>query len=170
MDGMPFMWVFLRFADEWPLEFMVSTWWCPSAEGIKCPTVSLEYIPATNHQVWWWLHKIVCMFIWLEPTGLFSVGIHQAESVCNPSTNTERTSKSYYRCLCQCVTCHAIQCAVRSAGPYPDIYFCIKTLFWKWQINEPHLRQVQFCSTWSNKHTFCDYSFASFFVQDVFLQ
>ncbi|GBN55944.1 hypothetical protein AVEN_165917-1 [Araneus ventricosus] len=57
-----------------------------------------------------------------EPIGLFSMGIHQIASVCNPSTNIAGTSKPC--CLCQLVTCHVVQCEAGSAVPCPDVYCC----------------------------------------------
>ncbi|GBL76400.1 hypothetical protein AVEN_53176-1 [Araneus ventricosus] len=60
----------------------------------------------------------------LNPLDFFSVGIHQAASVCNPSTNITGISKPYYGCLCQRVTCHVVHCAAGSAVPCPDVYCC----------------------------------------------
>ncbi|GBN28156.1 hypothetical protein AVEN_218069-1 [Araneus ventricosus] len=34
------------------------------------------------------------------------------------------TSKPYYGCLCQRVTCHVVQCAAGSADLCPDVYCC----------------------------------------------
>ncbi|GBL73291.1 hypothetical protein AVEN_159330-1 [Araneus ventricosus] len=59
----------------------------PSAQGIKCPTVYSEHIPASSHRVWWWL-RMASAVTSPEPIGLFSLRIHQTASVCNPSTNT----------------------------------------------------------------------------------
>ncbi|GBN91854.1 hypothetical protein AVEN_160340-1 [Araneus ventricosus] len=95
---------------------MVPTRRHPFAQGIKCPTVHSGHISATSHRVWW-LRRMASTFIRPEHIGLFSVEIHQTASVCNPSTNIAGTSKPYYGCLCQCVTCHVIQCAAGSAVP-----------------------------------------------------
>ncbi|GBM38164.1 hypothetical protein AVEN_48496-1 [Araneus ventricosus] len=60
----------------------------------------------------------------LNPLDFFSVWLHQIASVCNPSTNIAGTSKPYYGCLCQRVTCHVVQCAAGIAVPCPDVYCC----------------------------------------------
>ncbi|GBN69093.1 hypothetical protein AVEN_201419-1 [Araneus ventricosus] len=60
----------------------------------------------------------------LNPLDFFCVVIHQTVSVCNPSTNIAGTSKPYYRCMCQRVTCHVVQCAAGSAVPCPYVYCC----------------------------------------------
>ncbi|GBN01926.1 hypothetical protein AVEN_113797-1 [Araneus ventricosus] len=95
----------------------------PSAQGIKCQTVHSGHIPATSHRVWW-LRKMTSTFTCPEPIGLFSVGIHQTASVCNPSTNIAGTMKPYYGCLCQRITCHVVQCAAGSAIPCLDDVYC----------------------------------------------
>ncbi|GBM15562.1 hypothetical protein AVEN_172722-1 [Araneus ventricosus] len=77
----------------------------PSAQGIKCPTVHSGHISVTSHRVWW-LRR-------MASTSVFSVGIHQIASLFNLSTNTAGTSKPYYGCLCQRVTCHVVQCEVQ---------------------------------------------------------
>ncbi|GBO22367.1 hypothetical protein AVEN_154417-1 [Araneus ventricosus] len=102
---------------------MVPTRRRPSAECIKCLTVHSVHISATSHRVWW-LRRMASTFTSPEPTGLFSVGIHKTASVCNNSTNIAETSKLYYGCLCQRVTCHVVQCAAGSAVPCPDVYCC----------------------------------------------
>ncbi|GBO06956.1 hypothetical protein AVEN_211011-1 [Araneus ventricosus] len=102
---------------------MVPPPWRPSAQGIKCPTAHSGHIPETSHRVWW-LHIMASTFTWPEPIGLFSVGIHQTASVCNPSTNIAGTSKPYYGFLSHRVTCHVVQCAAGSAVPCPDVYCC----------------------------------------------
>ncbi|GBM71243.1 hypothetical protein AVEN_130468-1, partial [Araneus ventricosus] len=60
----------------------------------------------------------------LNSLDFFSVGIHQTASVCNPSTNFVGTSKPYYGCLCQRVTCDVVQCEAGSAVLCPDVYCC----------------------------------------------
>ena len=102
-----------------------------------------------------------------KPIGLFSVGIPQAESVCNPSTSIAGTSKPYYECLCQRVTYHVVQCASRSSVPCPDVYCCWRTPFWTLQIDEPHFRHVQFCSMWRNKCAFCAFLLCHFCARDA---
>ncbi|GBO06101.1 hypothetical protein AVEN_245167-1 [Araneus ventricosus] len=102
---------------------MVPTRRRSSAQSIKCPTVHSGHIPATSHRVWW-LRRMASTFTSPEPIGLFSVGIHQTASICNPSTNFAGTSKPYYGCLCQRVTCHVVQYAVGSAVPCLDVYCC----------------------------------------------
>ena len=100
------------------------------------------------------------------------MGIQQAESVCNHSTNIVGTSKQYYDringCLCQRDICHVVQCSSRSSVPCPDVFCCWKAPFWAWQINEPHFLQVQFCSMRRNKYAFCAFHFCQFCAQDVF--
>ncbi|GBM12088.1 hypothetical protein AVEN_245485-1 [Araneus ventricosus] len=39
-------------------------------------------------------------------------------------TNIAGTSKPYYGCLRQRVTCHVVQCEAGSAVPCPDVYCC----------------------------------------------
>ncbi|GBM46945.1 hypothetical protein AVEN_241173-1 [Araneus ventricosus] len=107
---------------------MVPTRRRPLAHGMKCPTVHSGRIPATSHQVWC-LRRMASTFTSREPIGLFSVGIHQTASVCNLSTNSAGTSKPYYGCLCQRVTCHVVQCAAGNAVPCPDVYCCLRTPF-----------------------------------------
>ncbi|GBL73321.1 hypothetical protein AVEN_155568-1, partial [Araneus ventricosus] len=62
----------------------------------------------------------------LNPLNFFLWEIHQTASVCNSSTNIAGTSKPYYGCLCQPVTCHVVQCAAGSAVPGPDVYYLLK--------------------------------------------
>ncbi|GBL56179.1 hypothetical protein AVEN_20046-1 [Araneus ventricosus] len=44
-----------------------------------------------------------------KSSGMVVANIHQTASVCNPSTNIAGTSKPYYGCLCQRVTCHVVE-------------------------------------------------------------
>ena len=150
-----------RFAFEWHPEFMVPTRWRPSAQGIMCPTMSSGCIPATNHRVWL-LRRMVLTFTWPDTIGLFSVGIHKAESICNTSTIIAETSKPYYGCLCQRVTCHSAQCASKNSVPCPDTYCCWRTSFWAWQIDKSHFRQEQFCSMRRKKCAFCAFHLCNF--------
>ena len=107
---------------------------------------------------------MVSTFARPEPIWLFSVGMHQAESVCNPSINIAGISKPYYGCLCQRVTYHIVQCASRSSVPCPGVYCCWRTPFWERQINEPHFRQEQFCSMRRNKCAFSAFHLRHFCV------
>ncbi|GBM74739.1 hypothetical protein AVEN_197984-1 [Araneus ventricosus] len=81
---------------------------------------------SSNKSSGMWLRRMASTFNSPEPIGLFSVLIHQTASVCNPSTSIAGTSKAYYGCLCQRVTCHVVQCAAGSAVPCPKSALLLK--------------------------------------------
>ncbi|GBM73426.1 hypothetical protein AVEN_143092-1 [Araneus ventricosus] len=83
---------------------------------VKCPTVHSGHIPATSHRVWW-LRRMASTFTWPEPIGLFSVGIHQTASACNPSTNIGRNFETVLRMLVP--ACHLPCCTMCSGKCSP---------------------------------------------------
>lgn len=70
------------FSVEGPPEWMVTTRWCPAAQGIKCQTVHSERIPGTSDRVWS-LRRIASIFTWFSLSysllGYFLWGYIQSE-------------------------------------------------------------------------------------------
>ncbi|GBM27490.1 hypothetical protein AVEN_157194-1 [Araneus ventricosus] len=89
----------------------------PYAQGIKCPTIHSGHIPATSQRVWW-LRRMASTF---TSTGLFSVGIHQTASICNPFNNS-RNFEAVLRTLVP--ACH-LPCCTLCNGKCSPVSRCV---------------------------------------------